>query len=324
MYSVGFYVDDDEADRPRDVTVRVRQPGMRAIHPGKYIFRSDAERRTSLLTAAWNVPEMFQTGVVRAHIFPLRPISDKRWDAMLAVSFPVPLGETDGQAARREFGAVLAAGPQVVHRVSRQVTLEPDGPDVSSAPQITFLERVNIAPGRYKLTAVLSDPQDPDPHAVRVEIDVPEVPRNELFLVGPVLGRAAGPNLVVFGSGANADEDRLGEAGSFEPLLVQQLDEPVDLVAVTQACFVGSKRREKKALKSSPTVDRRLIGSDGSVVGTLERQAAALERQGDVQCLNLVDLLPVASLRDGEYAFEARLDGSSDEVSGTVRFLVSR
>jgi hypothetical protein len=321
---VGFYVDEDETDRPRDVTIRMRRPGMRAIHPGKYIFRSDAERRTSMLTAAWNVPEMFQTGVVRAHVFPLRPVSDRRWDALLAVSFPVPLGETGGQAARREFGAVLAAGPQVVHNFSRQVTLEPDGPDVSSEPRITFLERLDIAPGRYKLTAVLSDPQDLDPHAARAEIDVPEVPRNELFLVGPVLGRAAGPNLVVFGSGADAGEDRLGEPGSFEPLLVQRLDEPVDLVALTQACFIGSRRREKKALKGAPSVERRLIGADGSVVGTLDRQAAALERQGDVQCQNLVDLLPVASLRDGEYAFEAHLEGAPGDVSGKVRFLVSR
>ena len=88
----------DVEGRPRRLSVNVKRPGMRAIHPSRYVFRSDSEKRESVLRAAWISPEMFQTGVVRAHAFPLRPRSDQLWEALLAE------GEGEAEAAR-EFPA---------------------------------------------------------------------------------------------------------------------------------------------------------------------------------------------------------------------------
>ncbi len=38
----------------------------------------------------------------------------------------------------------------------------------------------------------------------------------------------------------------MGEQNSFEPLLVHQFDEPIDLAAFSQACLVAKKISKKK------------------------------------------------------------------------------
>ncbi len=297
----------------RDVTLRVRRPGLRAIHPGKYIFRSKSAQRESMLRAAWVSPEMFQTGIVRAHLFPLRPFDGRQWDALLAVSFTVPLIDSAGGDVVREFGAMLYDGPDVMHEFARKVTLRPDNPEVISTPTVTFLEPVRLRPGSYTVTAVMSSP-DGDPHATKIRVTVPEIPKKELFLIGPMLGRPAGSNLVIMGSGSGHDDDSIGSEKSFEPLLVQQLDDSMDLVAITQACLVDAKKRKKQGKwKSIAHASRALLDTDGVAVGRLEPLELSLEGEGRVKCTNLVDLLPVQSLKDGEYIFEVELDTGRDD-----------
>jgi hypothetical protein len=315
-------VDPGEEDRRRNVTVRVRRPGLRALHPSRYVFRSDGAKRESLLRAAWNAPELFQTGIVRAHLFPLQPLDKTRWDALLAVSFPVPLAGTAGKDVRREFGAVLNRGAAVVHRFSRRITLQPDGPEVASRPTITFLERVALTPGRYTLTTVLADPLDVDPHAAKISIEVPEIPRRELFLVDPILGRPAGPNLVVLGQPGG---DEIGAVNSFEPLVVQQLDEPLDLVSLTEACFVGKKKGGRRARRVHGAIARSLFDANGRTVGHLDPVELALKPDPRqlVLCQNLVDVLPAAKLPEGRYVFEATLpDPARPAATARVRFAI--
>ena len=294
--------------------LRVRRPGLRAIHPSKYIFRSKSVQRESMLLAAWVAPEMFQTGVVRAHLFPLRPTDGNHWDALLAVSFTVPLADSAGGDAVRNFGATLHDGSVVMHELTRVITLRPDSPDVKSTPTVTFLDPVRVRPGSYTVTAVMSSPDSAEPHAWKIRVDIPEIPKKELFLIGPMLGRPAGPNLVVLGGTAFKD-DAIGSENSFEPLLVQQLDDPIDLVAITQACLFDKKSKKKRRKgKSVPSVSRALLDPDGATVGDLDPVELTLEGVGHVKCTNLVDLLPVANVKDGEYVFEVELDsGKADQ-----------
>jgi hypothetical protein len=215
---------------------------------------------------------------------------------------------------------VLHDGPRVFHRFSRRIVLQPDAPDVDSEPLITFLEPVNLEPRDYELSVVLSDPGVPEPHAAKVKVSVPEVPRKELFLVGPMLGRRSGPHLVVRGGGDLADT--LGEEDSFEPLLVHQLDEPVDLVALTQACYVGKKYGRKA--DSGPTVARLLRKAGGSAVGDLDPVDLAFDGETKVRCQNLVEVLPATAVRQGEFVFEARLESGRGKTEATerVRFAI--
>lgn len=322
-YTLGFYVDAEVENRPRRISVHVKRPGMRAIHPSRYVFRSDSEKKQSMLRAAWISPEMFQTGIVRAHAFPLRPTSGGAWEALLAVSFAVPLGDSGGSKVRRHFGASLMDSTGVRHEFARTVWIEPDSAEVTSEPVVTFLERVTLKPGAYSLAAVVSDPLDERPHATRVRIELPDIPKRELFLVGPILGQPSGPNLIVTGGGTGND-DTLGAENSFEPLLVQQIDGPVDLVSLTQACMVGKK---KSKLESKASVTRSVRDGEGDLLGELDPvtlRLEDLEGQEKIRCQNFVDILPASSFSNGEYVFEVGLETAPgrDEMEKTIRFAV--
>ena len=107
----------------------------------------------------------------------------------------------------------------------------------------------------------------------------------------------------------------------FQPMLVQQVDEPIDLVALTQVCMVGKKKYLRKQTADPPTVERALQRG-GTAIGELAAAEPTFEGEGDVRCGNLVDVLPAASLADGEYVFEARLKDERDGTPRTVRFSV--
>ena len=320
VYTLGVYVPEDQEDVVRDLAVRVARRGLHAIHPSKYVFRSPEKKRVSRLQAAWIAPDLYETGVVRAQAFPLRPLGKKAWEALLSVSFAIPLGERSGESAQRVFGAVLSDGSRVAHRFTRIVTLEPDRPDVDSTPTVTFVEPVKLKPGPYTLTAVLSDPEQEDPHATRVEITVPDVPRKELFLVEPILGRPAGADVVIRGT-SNPTDDEIGDEGSFQPLLVAQLDRPEDLLALTQVCHVGKRKR---APKVSGAIERVLLEARAGAVGKLEPVEIGFEEEGSIRCQNLLDVFPGSSMRNGEYVYEARLASESDDgcEPRTLRFAV--
>ena len=256
VYSLGFYVDEYEEDNPRTVSIRVKRPGMRAIHPSKYVVRSREEQRVSLLTAAWNAPDLFRTGVVRAHAFPLRPVAKDAWEVLLAVRFPVPLEGGVDQVSEREFGAVLRSGPHVAHRFDRKVSIRPLVETENLEPVFTFVDRVQLKPGEYELTVVMGSPGSVEQHAERATIIVPKVPRKELFVAGPTLGRAVGDELVVYAEGTDSAADRRAESDGFIPLLVQYIDEPLDLIFLTDTCFVGSAKAVRRVEELAAAVRR--------------------------------------------------------------------
>jgi hypothetical protein len=318
VYSVGFYIEDPEEDLVSNIAVNLKRSGARALHPSKYTFRSRSAQRESLIRAAFVSPEDFETGVVRAHIFPLRPTSKKFWDGLLAVGFPVPLRAMGGERIEREFGAVLSKGPVVVHQFNRKIRLRPQQGAGISEPLLIFLEPVNLASGRYELTAVMSDPRRNRPQTAKVEMVVPQVRKGEPFIVGPMLGREAGSNIMVMSQGTHPDDDEVRGGGSFEPLFVQHIREPVDLLALTQVCQVGAHGGSKKGAKPSAAIARSLSLMDGTPAGGLPDIELMLEGGGKVRCQNLVDLLPVSSVKNGEYQFEVSLE-TGDGQEGSRR-----
>jgi hypothetical protein len=309
VYTVGFYDRDAREDRSRLVKVRVKRPGLRTMHPSRYVFRSDEARLESSLRAAFLSPELYRTGVVRAHVFPLRPGSGKKWDGLLAVGFPVPVAEAAGEAIERDFGAVLSRGPRIEHRFNRRITVRPRSARQEDAT-ITFLEPVSLKPGRYELTVVMSDPDGAEPHSARIELDVPEVPSKEVFVVPPVLGRRAGGNVVVTGGETDPAGDRVGDARSFEPLLVRQLEDPDDLLAMTEVCLVGPRKRKAAG---DDTIERRLQDGNGETLGSLPAVALELSGRGKVRCQSLVDVIPAFTLDFGEYVFEALIAAEREQ-----------
>lgn len=316
VYSLGFRDPDSRSGRVRNVRVRVLRPGLRAVHPSLYVFRSEDEREESFVRAAFVSPGQSDAGVVRAHLFPLRPGSKRRWEGLIALSFPVPPAGMIEGTVQRDFGAVLSKGPSVAHSFNRRISLQPSDPAAPDAPQVVFLEPVSLGPGEYTLTVVVSDPRDRGTESTRIDLALPRVPRGEPFLVGPILGRAASANLVLTGGGEATRDDRVGGNESFEPLLVRQVDGSEDLVALTQVCIVGSPQ---EGGAGPAVIERSLLEARGAKVGTLPDVRLKLDDEGAVACQNLLDLLPVSTLRSGEYVFEVALRRAAGETGSRQR-----
>jgi len=242
------------------------------------------------------------------------------------VSFSVPLAGSKGRTVEREFGGVLSNRAGAVHRFSRTIRLEPKSENVTSEPLVTFLEPVTLRPGKYSLTTVLSDTAAVEPHAAKVECDVPAIPTRDSFLVGPILARRAGKDVVVR-SGTSQEQrqqasrpDTVGDWNSFDPLLDLYVYEPTDLVAMTLACVADDEPANR-----SNAVLRRFRSIDGRVIGTLDPVRVEPEGGSGIRCQTVVDVLPARSIdQGGEYLFEASFapDTGRDPDWAGIRFSV--
>jgi hypothetical protein len=248
---------------------------------------------------------MYEGGGMRAYVFPLQPLDAKSWDALIDVDFPIPLARRKDATLRREFGVTLKRGSEIVHAFSRSITLQStkDG-DGTIERRITFLEPATLKPGRYEVTAVLSDPQGDKPFTSKVELRVPEIPKQGEFLTDSIVVRRGGDDVVVYGrmNGASVPSDRVGSRASFRPLLVSEVDRGQPLAALTHACIVNPRRGDGPWVAA-----RTLLTEDGSAAGGVPDIEFARDGRDKFQCRRLFDEVHVGALRLGRYTFQATL-----------------
>jgi len=293
---------------------------LRPLYANRFGFRSPEKKRESLLLAAFSNPGKAQNGILRAHIFPLQPAAKDSWNAVIALGFPLVL-EGSGEVSQ-DFGAVLVQGTRIVHSFDRRIIVRSRGTTGGARQrQVSFLEPVVLKPGEYNLRVVLSNPEGGVRSSWAETIQVPDLPGKGTFLVGPVLGRPAGKNLVVKGSGMTstgkkakesesaAREDVVGGAGSIEPLLVQQaMASDTSLAAMTAICEATSG-----AATGPLRFERRLIKEGSGLVEKIPPTDVVLEDRKRPRCETLVDLLPTSRLAPGDYVFEVLLDGTGKD-----------
>jgi VWFA-related protein len=314
-YTLGYYDHHPELDREYRVTVNSRRAGVHLIYATRYSFPSNKARRAMNLNAAYIVPHEFEGGGLRAHLFPVQLKDSKTWSAILAVDFPVAFGD-GADSSSREFGVALLRGTDVVHKFNRTITLHrPAGDAPGAPPRVTFVEPVDLPPGTYALTAVLSEPEGDKPYGTAMDLTLPAIPKHEAVLVGPILGRRRGDDVVVYGSGASGDAtaDRVGNRDAFRPLLIEDVDRGEPLAALTHACVVGGKP------KDGPwSVARRLETAAGEPAGSLADitfAAEKREKKSQVQCERLFDELPIQRLKPGGYTFRAVLTTVGQQIA---------
>jgi hypothetical protein len=304
-YTIGFYDRAPDEDTSHRLRVRSTVPGVTVYHAESYSFPSPQVRRGMALQAAYMVPSMFEGGGMRAQVFPIEPRDRKRWDALIAIDFPVPPAEPGAEPHEREFGVVLEKGANVVKRFARAVKIQ------RPAGRLAFLEPATLSPGVHTLTAVLSGLEGGDPFTVHMELTIPEIPTRRPFLVGPMLGRHGGADVVIMG-GENrhgAPVDRVGSKESFRPLLVTEIDRTQPLAAFTVAC-VG-----KRGAQQGPwRVRRRLATASGNeTVASEEATFAGIDKR-PMSCEQYFDEVAVSGLAPGPYAFTAVI-GKGDGTS---------
>jgi VWFA-related protein len=315
-YTIGFYDRAPEENKAHRLRVTSAVPGVTVYHADSYSFPSHEARREMAVQAAYMVPSMFDGGGMRAQVFPLEPRDRNSWDALVAVDFPVLPSATADSSLQREFGAVLKKGAVVSKRFGRTVTLQRKSSAGTPAERrLTFLEPATLSPGTYTLTAVLSDPGGGDPLTAHSDLVVPDIPTRKPFLVGPMIGRRSGPDVVIHGGEDRhrAPADRVGGAGSFRPLLVTEIDRTEALFALTEACV------SKQVAKDGPwRLVRRLATADGDDAGTLDDAMFSSTDKKPVSCARYVDEVPVSRLRLGGYTFTAVLNASDPSPTARV------
>jgi len=343
-YTLGFYDKRPAYDRWHQVRIDMRRSGLRAIHQSAYEFLSPEEKSRSVVQAAFLAPTMFEGSIVRAKIFPVRPLTDESWQGLLAIEFPVPLDPLSTSPTEREFGAVLRKGTDVVHSFSRKITIKARGAGAPTTRTVSFLEPVTVRPGDHEVTVVMSEPGGKTLNTARVAARIPKVPLGDAFLVGPFLGTRGAGGVVVKGSGLAAPDtepqrrgdstaaepesprspdpaagDRVGSKASFQPLLIHESDRRAPIVARTEACVVHPRGKPPEQM-----FVRTLSGEDGTAIGSIAPESLRFGAGEDVQCRSYLDIIPVATLPPGEYSFEAALDPRprKDPGPSRTRFLL--
>jgi hypothetical protein len=330
QYTLGFYLSDEIKDTPRNVSVRMLRDGLRALHPDKYLLRSDSAKRESSLSAAFLAPSMFQTGYVSAHIFTLQPKTKQSWETLVAVSFPVKFNETNLESTI-DFGAILHQGSKVTHVFNRRVTLRQQAGAGNRERRFMFLEPVDIKPGTYELIVVMADAViEGRPEALRINLDVPEITARELMLVKPILGRPRDENIVVRGDGPSkgrektdseklALHDIVATRGSFEPMLVQRLENVDEVLSRNKACLVARKTAP------AANIERIVTPEEDDEPFNLPSVPLALAEEGKVLCQNVFEILPGDRIDDGRYLLEATIDETptTSTARDSLRFAVT-
>ncbi len=315
-YTIGFYDRRPREDQAHEVRVAVRRSGLRVLHASDYTFRSPSARQVSLVKAAFMVPGMFDTGIVRAYVFPLRPVDKSRWRCLVSVEFSLPVFAARQQAAPTGFGFTVRDKSHVVYSGRGDYSLQSLAAAEPTERRVAFVDETELGTGDYTITAVIYDPVTQRPSTSDVKIVVPKVPRKGIFLVGPYLGLRAGEDLVVRpGRRGNAERpdgneappgNRYGSAASFEPLLVSQVERGRTLVALTQACVSRDRHVDYRRF----AIRRSLFLENGTEAGTFPDVPLEAPTSKGWQCQPLVDLLPSASLRPGSYRFKVAIHGA--------------
>ena len=330
-YTLGFYLPTSEEDTPRRIRVHLLRDGLHALTPTQYMARSKSEQRVNEISAAFFAPDMFDTGYLRAHVFPLQPRGKKKWNTLIAVSFPVQLDNAVPELVI-DFGAVVENDAKTVHRFDRRATLKLARGAATKERRFMFLEPTDLAPGEYRLTVVMKNTDETRPDATRLTVEVPPIPRKSVMLVEPILGRPRDENVVVRGTDAGsanrssdwlAQKDIVAAKGSFEPTLVQLLDDGDEIHARNKACIVGATQQP-----GSTTVERQ-VTEDVGESWRLPSVPLTLKSEGPIQrkvlCQNLYEVVPNNVMDPGgEYEFSALVEAALKipEVNEQISFAV--
>ena len=307
-YTVAARIDANETRDPNKLTVKLERKGLTLRAPETVQVFRDAEKRRSRAAAAYVDPGPFETPLVRAFSFPAVPASDKRWDTLLAVSFPARARPTGTDLDVR---AVVRREHRIVEEFKRKVHVDPPQ-DGGTARPVTILGNAKLTEGAHELTVILGDRGGEEIVAAHTDFVVPSVPPDLLMLRGPVLGRVVPGGQFV--RAAKAEETRLGEVlgedEGFEPLFVQEIAARDELVFYWSACVLG-----KSPLPSDVVVTRSVVDAAGTNAKELETVPLTLTDRGKrISCADKLETIPGGSLPAGDYRLEVTVLHPNGEV----------
>jgi VWFA-related protein len=312
-YTLGFYDPRAQTDRRRRLTIHVKdRRRLRVVYPEFYVVRSQEQKRKSLSRTAAMTPQMFESEKMNTDLFVLAPRSPSRWRALVAVEVRLGPDVFIGEDERWELkGLMRKPNGTIVRSFKKDVPMPPTDPTTGETPVVTLFHEIAARPGRYIVSAVLSDPEADTPIAATRPAVIAEIPRGEPFLVGPILGRRSAVG------DAGGSKRRQIESG-FEPLLLRETERGAPLESLTVVCAVGPQDPVNVR-----EIGRVLTTWDGEGAQRFEPVSIRLSDDGEVSCHELVDRVETAALEPGRYELTAVAE-TSEHVTGraTTEFTI--
>jgi hypothetical protein len=198
----------------------------------------------------------------------------------------------------------------IVRSFKREIAIPVSQPGSAADAAITVFQELRIRPGEYTVSAVLSSPDDDLPLAATRSVVVPEIPRGQPFLVGPILGRR--------GAIETTSTSRNPERPGFEPRLSADAEQGETLDSLTLVCIVRSDRPV-----DLPTIARAVTSFDGPGELRFDPVSARLAGDRKIECHEQLDIVATASLAPGRYEMNVVAETSGDVWGrSTVEFSV--
>jgi VWFA-related protein len=310
-YTVAAYVDPNETRDPQTLSVTLNEPGADIRTPAMVQIFSDAAKQQSRAGAAYVDPGPFEHPLVRALAFPAVPAGTNKWDTLLAVNFPAPVGAA---GADIDVRAIVRLDNQAVDDYKRRIHVDP-APNGATSRTVTLMGDTRLKEGQYDLTVVLSKPGGDEIVSAQTDFIVPPVIDDLLILRGPITGRVVPGGLFLRANPKEQAENTrlgkmLGPGNGFEPLLIQEIDKQDKLLFYWSACVSG-----QNPLPGDAVVARTIANAKGDPAHTFTAVPLKLEPRGkDVSCLDMLETLPSGTLASGDY----RLDVTVTHPNGDV------
>jgi len=297
-YTVAASVDLSETTDPQAMSVKLNKPGLSIRTPEQVQVFTEAAKLQARAGAAYVDPGPFERPLVRAFGFSAVPAGANKWDTLLAVNFPAPVGAAGVDIDVR---AVLRLDGQSVNDYKRRIHVDP-APGGATSRSVTLLGDTRLKSGQYDFTVVLTEPSGNELVSATSQFVVPMVIDDLLILRGPIMGRVVPSGLFLRANPKDqADSTRLGKVlgpgNGFEPLIVQEIDKQDKLLLYWSACVSG-----ENPLPGDVVVARTVTTAKGDGAYAFTPVPLKLEPRGKgISCLDMLETLPPSTLASGDY-----------------------
>jgi VWFA-related protein len=297
-YTVAAPVDPSETNDPQTLSVKLTQKGLTIRTPEQVQVFTEAAKQQARAGAAYVDPGPFERPLVRAFGFSAVPAGTDKWDTLLAVNFPAPVGATGVDIDVR---AVLRLDGQSVNDYKRRIHVDP-APGGATSRSVTLLGDTRLKSGQYDFTVVLTEANGNEIVSATTNLVVPQVVDDLLILRGPIMGRVVPAGLFLRANPKDQTESTrlgkvLGPGNGFEPLIVQEIDKQDKLLLYWSACVSG-----QNPLPDDVVVARTFTNEKGDSAYAYPPVPLKLESRGkDISCLDMLETLPPGTLASGDY-----------------------
>ncbi len=321
-YTIAASVDPSETIDPQTLRVEVKPKGLSVRTPGQVQIFTEAAKLQARAAAAYVDPGPFERPLVKSFAFSAVPSGVNKWDTILAVNFPAPVG---AQGADFDVRAVVRLGNQSLNDYKRKIHVDP-APGGGTSRSVTLLGDVALKSGQYDLTVVLTESGGGNELvSAQSEFVVPMVIDDLLILRGPVMGRVVPGGVFMRANPKDKVEStRLGKAlgpnNGFEPLIVEEIDKKDELLFFWSACVSG-----KNPLPDDVIVSRSFMTAKGESAYATKPLPLKLESRGkSISCMDMLETVPAGSLAPGDYQLNVTVTQPNGDLiaHGTQRLTV--